>query len=225
MQKTRNALIAGASGLVGGYCLRLLLQSSRYSQVISIGRHDLPLIHPKLDQQTVDFKHLKNYAADLAADDIYCCLGTTIKKAGSKEAFYQVDHTYVVQLAALAAKRGASQLLVVSAMGANPASWFFYNKVKGQMERDVQQLGFEAVHVFRPSLLLGNREEERTGEELATHIMKPLSHLMVGPLAKYKPVEAEDVARAMLFAAMQEREGTHIYLSDQLPGMAAALEL
>ncbi|MEJ8756290.1 oxidoreductase [Pontibacter sp. H259] len=223
MHKTRNALIAGASGLVGSHCLRLLLTSERYSQVISIGRRDLPLIHPKLDQKVIDFNNLKKYSSELAADDVFCCLGTTIKKAGSKENFYKVDHTYVVELAKVTAAKNANQFLVVSAMGADAGSMIFYNKVKGEMERDVQQLDFRAVHIFRPSLLLGEREEQRTGEEFASKIMRPLSGLMVGPLRKYKPILAEDVAKAMLWAADQRANGVHIYPSDELHGMAAKL--
>ncbi|MER2996506.1 oxidoreductase [Pontibacter populi] len=221
MHKTRNALIVGASGLVGGHCLRLLLASERYSQIISAGRRDLPLIHPKLDQKVIDFDNLKKYSTELAADDVYCCLGTTINKAGSKENFYKVDYTYVVELAKLAAAKNAGQFLVVSAMGADAGSMFFYNKVKGEMERDVQDLDFRAVHIFRPSLLLGEREEERTGEELASKIMKPLSSLMIGPLSKYKPIPGEDVAKAMLYAAGQNRGGTQIYTSDKIAKMAA----
>ena len=220
MHKTRNALIAGASGLVGGHCLQLLLKSDRYSQVISIGRRDLPLIHPKLDQKVIDFNNLKKYASEFAADDVFCCLGTTIKKAGSKENFYKVDYTYVVELAKLAASKNASQFLVVSAMGADASSMIYYNKVKGEMERDVQQQDFRAVHIFRPSLLLGDREEERTGEELASKIMKPLSGLMIGPLRKYKPIEAEDVAKAMLHAADLRSSGVHVYPSDEIAEMA-----
>lgn len=223
MHKTRNALIAGASGLVGSHCLRLLLDSDRYSQVISIGRREVPLIHPKLDQQIVDFDNLKKFRSDLAADDVFCCLGTTIKKAGSKENFYKVDHTYVVELAKAAVAKNASQFLVVSAMGADAGSMFFYNKVKGEMEHDVQQLNYKAVHFFRPSLLLGERDEERTGEAFASKIMKPLSGLMVGPLRKYKPIEAEDVAKAMLYAAAANVPGVHIYPSDKIADMANEL--
>jgi uncharacterized protein YbjT (DUF2867 family) len=222
MHKTRNALIAGASGLVGGHCLRLLLASDRYSQIISIGRRELPLIHPKLDQKVIDFDNLKKYSSELAADDVFCCLGTTIKQAGSKENFYKVDHTYVVELAKVTAAKNAAQFLVVSAMGANAGSMIFYNKVKGEMERDVQQ-DFRAVHIFRPSLLLGEREEHRTGEEFASKIMRPLSGIMVGPLRKYKPILAEDVAKAMLWAADQQATGVHIYPSDELAEMAAKL--
>ena len=223
MQKVRTALIAGASGLVGGHCLNLLLQSDRYSQVTSIGRHDLPLIHPKLEQKVVDFNKLKTASAALVADDVFCCLGTTIKKAGSKDAFYKVDHTYVVELAKITSQKGASQFLVVSAMGADASSMFFYNKVKGEMERDVQQQEFDAVHIFRPSLLLGEREEKRSGEEWASKIMKPLSNLMVGPLKNYKPIEAETVAKAMVYAAAQDHKGKFTHSSDDIATLGAKL--
>ena len=221
MHKTRTALIAGASGLVGSHLLRLLLQSERYSQVISVGRRELPLIHPKLDQQVVDFDDLKKYKSELVADDVFCCLGTTIKKAGSKEAFYKVDHTYVLRLAEITLEKNATQFLVVSAMGANAGSMIFYNKVKGEMERDVQQLGFPTIHIFQPSLLLGEREEHRTGEEMGAMLMKPLSRLMLGPLRKYRPIQAETVAKAMLQAAAKDQQGTHTYPSDQIQQVGA----
>ncbi|OKL41971.1 NAD-dependent epimerase/dehydratase family protein [Pontibacter flavimaris] len=219
MQKVRTALIAGASGLVGGHLLSLLLRSERYSQVISIGRHELPLIHPKLDQQVINFDRMKDYAADMVADDIFCCLGTTIKKAGSKENFYKVDHTYVTQLAEITARKGAIQFLVVSAMGANARSMVFYNRVKGEMERDVQQQPFNTVHIFRPALLLGEREEKRAGEDFASKVMRPLSGLMIGPLEKYKPIEGETVARAMLAAAKAEKTGKYTHPSDEIARM------
>ncbi len=223
MHRTRNALIAGASGLVGSHCLQLLLNSERYSQVISIGRRELPIIHPKLDQRVIDFNKIDRYATELAADDVYCCLGTTIKKAGSKEEFYKVDHTYVTRLAEVTLKKQASQFLVVSAMGADAGSMIFYNQVKGKMEDDVLQMGFEAVHIFRPSLLLGEREEHRTGEEFAAKVMKPLQGLMVGPLRKYKPVQAETVAKAMLYAASQDKKGNFIHPSDEIQQMGSKL--
>lgn len=223
MQKVRFALIAGASGLVGSHCLAQLLKSDRYSHVIAIGRRELPLLHPKLEQKVIDFNKLRSYAADLEADDVFCCLGTTIKKAGSKEAFYKVDHTYVVELAKITANKGASQFIVVSSMGADANSMFFYNKVKGEMEQGVLLQNFDAVHILRPSLLLGERTEHRTGEELAARIMKPLSSLMVGPLKKYRPIEAETVAKAMLYAAQQQQRGVHIYPSDKIAELGAKL--
>lgn len=205
--------------MVGGHLLSLLLKSDRYSQVISVGRHELPLIHPKLDQQVINFDRMKDYAADLVADDIFCTLGTTTKKAGSKENFYKVDHTYVTQLAEITARKGARQFLVVSAMGADAGSMFFYNKVKGEMERDVQQQPFDSIHIFRPALLLGEREEKRSGEELASKVMKPLSGLLIGPLQKYKPIEGETVARAMLAAAKTEKTGKYIHPSNEIARM------
>ncbi|MCJ8165749.1 NAD(P)H-binding protein [Pontibacter sp. E15-1] len=223
MQKVRNALIVGASGLVGGHLLHLLLKSQRYSEVISVGRRELPLLFPNLEQRVIDFDNMKGFASDLVADDIFCCLGTTIKKAGSKEAFYKVDHTYVTQLADITAQKGASQFLVVSAMGADASSLFYYNKVKGEMEEHVRAQPFGSVHLFRPALLLGEREEHRTGEELASKIIKPLSGLMIGPLEKYKPIEAETVARAMLYAASQDQRGIHIHPSDDIAELGAKL--
>ncbi|EJF09989.1 oxidoreductase [Pontibacter sp. BAB1700] len=216
MHRTRTALIAGASGLVGSHLLLMLLQSDRYSQVISVGRRELAIIHPKLDQQIVDFDNLKKSASELAADDVFCCLGTTIKKAGTKDAFYKVDHTYVTQLAEITLRRNATQFLVVSAMGANASSRIFYNRVKGEMERDIQALGFTSLHIFRPALLLGEREEHRTGEEISARIMKPLSMLMIGPMRKYRPIKAETVASAMLRAAAQDQKGDKVYLSDEI---------
>ncbi|MBF8963682.1 oxidoreductase [Pontibacter sp. FD36] len=216
MHRTRTALIAGASGLVGSHLLLMLLQSDRYSQVISVGRRELAIIHPKLDQQIVDFDNLKKSASELAADDVFCCLGTTIKKAGTKEAFYKVDHTYVTQLAEITLRRNATQFLVVSAMGADASSRIFYNRVKGEMERDIQALGFTSLHIFRPALLLGEREEHRTGEEISARIMKPLSVLMIGPMRKYRPIKAETVASAMLHAAAQDQKGDKVYLSDEI---------
>lgn len=207
--------------MVGGHLLSLLLKSQRYSEVISVGRRDLPLLFPNLEQRVVDFDNLKEFAADLVADDIFCCLGTTIKKAGSKDAFYKVDYTYVAQLAEITAQKGASQFLVVSAMGADAGSLFFYNKVKGEMEQHVKEQPFTAVHVFRPSLLLGEREEHRTGEEFASKIMRPLSGLMVGPLEKYKPIEAETVAKAMVYAASQDERGFHVHPSDKIAALGA----
>ncbi|WP_299987281.1 oxidoreductase [uncultured Pontibacter sp.] len=216
MHRTRTALIAGASGLVGSHLLLMLLQSDRYSQVISVGRRELAIIHPKLDQQIVDFDNLKKSASELAADDVFCCLGTTIKKAGTKKAFYKVDHTYVTQLAEITLRRNATQFLVVSAMGADASSRIFYNRVKGEMERDIQALGFTSLHIFRPALLLGEREEHRTGEEISARIMKPLSMLMIGPMRKYRPIKAETVASAMLRAAAQDQKGDKVYLSDEI---------
>jgi uncharacterized protein YbjT (DUF2867 family) len=224
-QTPKTALIAGASGLVGSYCLRLLLGSARYSKVIALGRHPLPMQHPKLQQLIVDYDRLDNYRHSLIADDIYCCLGTTIKEAGSKENFYKVDFSYVRKLAAITSANFASQFLVVSSLGANPNSPVFYSRVKGQMEAAVTPMPFLAVHIFQPSLLLGPRPQKRFGEQMAQAVLPRLKFLLLGPLKKYRPVKAESVARAMLYAAMQDGAGVCRHPSDKIDDEARELIL
>lgn len=212
----KTALIAGASGLTGSMCLRLLLQNDRYAKVIALGRSPLPMQHPKLEQLVVDFDKLEKYKHSLIADDIYCCLGTTIKKAGSKANFYQVDYTYVTTLARITAANFASQFLVVSAMGANPNSLIYYSRVKGLMEEAVKPLSFLAVHIFQPSLLTGPRVEKRLREKLAQVTMQTLRFLLVGALRKYRAISADRVAKAMLHAAKQDGAGVRIYTSEKI---------
>jgi uncharacterized protein YbjT (DUF2867 family) len=220
MVSPKVALIAGASGLVGGECLHLLLNSPRYNKVISVGRVTLPIRHPKLQQLVVDFNNLEKNRHSLMADDVYCCLGTTIKKAGSKDKFYQVDYTYVVKLAKLTASHFASQFLVVSALGADAHSRIFYNRVKGEMEEAVKALPFTSVHIFQPSLLLGERQEFRLGEKFATSLMKGVGFIFNGPLRKYKGIPAKAVAKAMLEAAKQDGGGVLVHSSEQMQEFA-----
>lgn len=216
----KTAIIAGASGLIGRHCLNLLLQSGRYRKVISIGRRTLPVEHPKLEQKLVDFDILESYTPSLMADDIYCCLGTTINKAGSKENFYKVDYTYVVKLATITAANFASQFLVVSALGADAASRIFYTQTKGKMEAAIKPLPFLGIHLFQPSLLLGARSENRPAEKLAQVVTKLVPFLFMGPLQKYKPIHARNVAKAMLYAAAQDGAGISIYPSARIAAVA-----
>lgn len=216
MVSAKVALIAGASGLVGGHCLQLLLQSPRYHKVISVGRKTLPIQHPKLQQLEVNFDNLEKHRHSLVADDVYCCLGSTIKKAGSKENFYKVDYTYVVKLAKLTASHFATQFLVVSALGADAQSRIFYNRVKGEMETTVKSLPFTAVHIFQPSLLLGDRQEARLGEKIAAKAMTWFGFLMQGPLKPYRAIQAKTVAKAMLEAAKQDGGGVKIHSSEEM---------
>ncbi|GAB2957539.1 oxidoreductase [Hymenobacter coalescens] len=210
------ALIAGASGLVGSQLLPLLLSCGRYAKVISIGRRQLSLVHPRLEQRVVDFDRLEDHRLSLIADDVYCCLGTTMRQAGSREAFYQVDFLYVVKLAALTAANFAAQFMVVSAMGADVASAFYYSRVKGDMEAAVRQAPFRAIHIFRPSLLLGSRPEKRLGEQLGAALLRLVSPLLLGPLRRYRGIDAQVVAQGMLNAAYQEGGGVRVYLSDEI---------
>ncbi|MFH2132140.1 MAG: oxidoreductase [bacterium] len=212
----RRALVLGGSGLTGGHCLELLLQDDAWGQVSVLVRRPLSLTHPRLVQHQVRFDDLTEALAEIQADDVFCCLGTTIKKAGSREAFYQVDYTYPVEIAKLSLAGGATQFLLVSAMGANPDSSVFYNRVKGEVEQAIDPLGFRGFYIFRPSLLLGKRQERRPAEEIGQKLATGLSFGFVGPLKKYKPIEAKAVASAMVETARNQPLGKQIYQSHQI---------
>ena len=222
MRKT--ALLAGASGLIGSHLLPLLLESERYSKVIVVGRKAVPLQHPKLTQVVTELDKLQDVRLQLIADDVFCCLGTTMKQAGSKEAFYKVDFLYVVTLAALTAANFAAQFLVVSALGADADSAVYYSKVKGDMEESVRQLPFRAIHIFRPSLLLGERAQPRLGERLGAVVLGVLRPLLRGPLHKYRPVTGATVALAMLRAAEEDGGGVRVHLSDEIAAEGGAIQ-
>ena len=209
MQKT--ALLAGATGLIGSQLLLLLLNSERYAKVIVVGRKAVPTIHPKLVQVVTELDRLEAVRLKLIADDVFCCLGTTMAQAVSKEAFYKVDFLYVVELAALAAGNFAAQFMVMSSMGADAESRIYYSKVKGEMEAAVRQTPFRAIHIFRPSLLLGKRAAPRLGERLGAVGLGLLRPLLRGPLLKYRPVAGAAVAAAMLQAAEEDSSGVRVH--------------
>ncbi len=207
------AVIAGATGLIGKQLLDLLLNDPEYHAVKAIVRSVIDVTHPKLKQIVVDFERLQEQADELKADVVFCCLGTTMKKAGSKDAFRKVDFHYPLELAKVTHAYGAQQFLIVSALGADRHSSIFYNKVKGETEDAIADVGFQACHIFRPSLLLGPRKEERAGEDAAKVFYKLFAFLIP---AKYKAIESIKVAKAMLFYARQEQGGVHIHESKAL---------
>lgn len=212
----KTALLVGATGLVGSALLPLLLAADRYAKVIVVGRRPVPFVHPKLVQVVTELSELDSVRLRLIADDVYCCLGTTMRQAGSKAAFFEVDFRYVVQLAALATANFAAQFLVVSAMGADAASRFYYNRVKGEMEATVRQAPFRALHIFRPSLLIGQRAAPRLGEQVGAFFLQLVGPLLRGSWRNYRAVPAAAVAQAMLRAAESEDRGVHIHESGSL---------
>jgi uncharacterized protein YbjT (DUF2867 family) len=209
MKKT--ALLAGATGLVGSTLLPLLLASERYAKVIVVGRRALATQHPKLTQVVTELSQLEAERLHLIADDVYCCLGTTRKQAGSKEAFFEVDFLHVVQLAAITAANFAAQFLVVSSLGADVESPFYYSQVKGEMEAAVRQTPFRAIHIFRPSLLLGQRAAPRLGERIGGWLLTLVRPLLRGTWQKYRPITATAVAQAMLQAAAEDGGGIRVH--------------
>jgi uncharacterized protein YbjT (DUF2867 family) len=204
----KTALIAGASGLTGGYLLNLLLESPEYSTVIAYVRKSSGLTHPKLKEMLVDWETLQE---PVAAEDVFCCLGTTIKIAGSQEAFRRVDYDYPLQLAQLQFRGGSQQFLLVSAMGADAESSIFYSRVKGELENALQSIGYNSLHIFRPSFIAGPRKESRPGEKIGLAIFSLLAPLFIGPLKKYAPIQAEHIARAMLRTAQKNEPGMRVY--------------
>lgn len=206
----RVALVAGATGLVGGQLVTTLLEDQRYSVVKAITRTPLTKSHPRLENFTVDFEELVQYHEELEADDIFCCLGTTMKTAGSKEAFEKVDYHYPLGLAKRCKELGATQYLLVSALGANAKSSVYYNRVKGRVEEAITNVGFDALHIFRPSLLVGPREEHRSGEAAAKWFFRTFGLFIP---SKYKAIASIKVARAMAHFARSGAPGVHIHES------------
>lgn len=212
----KTALVAGATGLVGRHLTEELLQSPQYGRVILILRRKLPLEHPKLEQRVIDFNRLQREIQDLRAEDVFCCLGTTIKKAGTREVFRQVDHKAPLGLARHALQTHAHRFLVITALGADPGSRIFFNRVKGELEEDLKQLQLPSLHLFRPSLLLGEREEFRFGESVSGVILPALSFALQGKLKKYRAIHGQVVARGLMTAAQREDPGVHVYESDRI---------
>jgi uncharacterized protein YbjT (DUF2867 family) len=219
----KSALLVGGTGLVGGHCLQLLLASPEYSRICVIGRRPLETRHLKLQQVTVEFDALPEDVAVFGVDDVFCCLGTTIAKAGSQEAFTRVDRDYPKIIAEVAVKYGAKQFLLVSSVGAGAASSNFYLRTKGEVEGAISALPFQAVHILRPSMLLGERAEFRWKERLFEPMMRGLQWMFVGALRKYRPIEARDVARAMVNAARRGGRGVQIYEGSELERLSAEM--
>lgn len=211
----RTALLAGATGLVGSAVLTRLLASPRYRKVVVLVRRPVGAMAPKLEQQVVDFGRIESHPLAVAVDDVFCCLGTTIKVAGSQAAFRQVDHDYLVALARMAAGNGAKRFAMISALGADAGSSVFYNRVKGETEADVAALALPHYWFLRPSLLAGARTENRVGERIGLAVAGLIGPLMVGSLRRYRAIHADTVAAAMLALVASDRSSGPVE-SDEL---------
>jgi len=200
---TRKALLLGATGLVGNDCLANLLESDEYEQVRVLCRRPLSVEHPKLDVQVADLDAMEACQSHFQVDDVFCCLGTTMKKAGSRQAFRHVDHDLVVQAAQMAQRSSVQRFLVVSAVNANDGSPFFYARVKGQMETALSGLGLPLVAIFQPSLLRGQREERRLAEDWGNIFNRVIDPLIRWTDAYWLPVDSQKVADAMVGMALE----------------------
>jgi len=216
---SKTAVIAGATGLVGEECLRLLL--NRYPSVVSLVRKPTGRQHPRLVERRIDFERIDTIEIPQGAH-VYSALGTTIKKAGSEAAFRRVDFDYPKMLAVRAAAAGAARFMLVSSVGADKGSGNFYLRVKGELEAVIAQMPLEAAFFFRPSFLIGDREEKRPGEAVGIGVARALSFGLIGPLRKYRAIPAGTVAEAMVSAANSEESGVRIYHYDEMLRLAGS---
>jgi uncharacterized protein YbjT (DUF2867 family) len=216
----RTALIIGATGLVGEQCLKVLLNSNQYGNVIALVRRNTDINHPKLEKIVADFDRPETYQSKIKVDDVYCAMGTTIGKAGSQAAFRKADLEIPLQVAKAALQLGARRFILVSAMGANAKSGIFYNRVKGELEDALAKTGYSALIVFRPSILLGDRKEKRTGEQIGRFVAEKLSFLFSGPLSKYKGTPVDLLAEEMVKLGAGNESGVRIIENDEIFALA-----
>lgn len=210
-----RAVIAGSTGEIGKFLLEYLLEEEAFSEVTSLIRRPSAIEHKKLQNKVIDFEQLPEIEI-FDFEVVFICLGTTIKKAGTQEAFSKVDYDYVVNLTDWAKKCGASQVHIVSAMGADANSRIFYSRVKGEMQNSVKKIGIASTYIYQPSLLDSERQEQRLGERIGILVFRALRFLFVGPLNKYASIKVQDVARGMLQRAKQPREGYFEVPSDKI---------
>jgi uncharacterized protein YbjT (DUF2867 family) len=215
----KAALIAGATGLCGKKLLYSLLSNKEYIRVFILVRKELAIKDSKLTQIVFNYENEQDYQNLPIADIVFCCLGTTIKKSGSKESFKKVDLEYPDRLAKACWEKGYKKLLVITAVGADKHSGIFYNKVKGEVEEKIKSYPFGSIFICRPSILLGDRADFRVGEEIGKFFAKFSSALFFGSFKKYKAIEASCVSNAMLVLANGDETGIHIIESDRLQSL------
>ena len=208
----KRAVVFGSTGFVGSHLLNGLLNSSDYDQVTAVVRKSLNITHPKLRILIGDYDSLADLKSEIAADEINIALGTTKAKSPVEADYYRVDHDYPVLAARIAKERGAKSVFLVTAVGANANSKFFYVRTKGETERDVIALNFENTNIFRPSMIVGDRKENRSLIEGAlTKFWPALNPLLTWKGGKYKGITGEDVAKAMIKSAKNQTAKLKIY--------------
>jgi uncharacterized protein YbjT (DUF2867 family) len=210
----KTALMIGATGLVGSQLLLQLLEDARFGKIIAFGRRALDTSHPKLEARVIDFDAPDSWSSLVQGDVAFSALGTTIAQAGSQEAQKKVDYDYQFAFARAAAKNGVPSYVLCSAASANAGSRMFYARIKGELDRDVQTLGFERVRILRPSLLGGERKQARTGEKIGSVLLGAVNAL--GIARRYREIHGDVVARAMINAAMDPERGTRIFTLDEV---------
>jgi uncharacterized protein YbjT (DUF2867 family) len=207
----KKAIIFGSSGFVGSHLLNELLNSPDYEQVTAVVRKKSSISHPKLNTLIGDYSSLSALEPQISADEIFITLGATRETSPEREKYYQVDHDYPVLAARIAKARGAKSVFLVTAVGANSRSRIFYIRTKGETERDIIALDFEHTRIFRPSMIMGNRQENRPLEEPFIKVWSVLNPILVGKINRYRGMAGEDIARAMKNSAINQSEKLKVY--------------
>jgi uncharacterized protein YbjT (DUF2867 family) len=206
-----KAVIAGATGLVGSHVVQKLVESSQLSEVIAITRRPLDIKHAKLKHIIVeDFSQITKVPADYKNDIYICCLGTTIKDAGSQEDFRKVDFAAILEFGKLAKAHDARSFVLISAMGADPKSSIFYNRVKGETEVALEALNIRSLTIFQPGLLIGDRIKLRRGEKFAIGVFRLLSPILPARLQKMVATQVDHLANRMIEVGLEAQPGTRI---------------
>lgn len=211
----RTALVFGATGLVGTALVNQLLHFPKYTSITLFVRKKIPTTDERINQIVMNFDNLAEVAPLISAHDVYCCLGTTMAKAGSKAAFRRVDYEYPLEIGKIAVKNGVENFTLISSIGATNSRFNFYLRTKYEVETELAKLNFKRFNVVRPSLLLGNRNESRMGEKIGVWMDKVLKPLYFGGMKKYAGIHAETVAKAMIRITLSDERGK-IYESDEL---------
>ena len=215
----KKAILFGSSGFIGSHLLQELLNNDAYEQVTIVVRKEINITHPKLNTLLGDFHSLPQLIENIAVDEVFITLGTTKKHTPNQQEYYQVDHDYPVLAGKIAKENGAKSVFIVTAIGANSNSKIFYSKTKGDAERDIIALDFEQTHIFEPSMILGNRIENRPAEKVFMKIVSLINPLLVGSMKKYKGIDGKDVAKAMIKSAEKQTNKLKIYQWEDMNGL------
>jgi uncharacterized protein YbjT (DUF2867 family) len=197
----KTAILLGATGLTGGILLNKLLKNPRYEKIILFSRSSVKIKSIKIEEHLVNLFQLEKYKEQFKADQVFCCIGTTISKTPNKETYRNIDYGIPVTAAKLCKENGISTFLVISSVGANPESGMFYTKIKGEMQRDVLAQKVEKTYIFQPSLITGDRKENRFIENFAKQAMKIMNYALIGSLKKYQSITPESIASAMIIVS------------------------
>lgn len=215
----KHALVFGGTGLVGSYLLEELAGDPGYDSITSCVRTPKSAQNSRVKEVVVDFDKLKDNRVLFQADEVFICLGTTIKKAGSVANMEKIDRDLPVEIAQMAREGGVKRLAVVSSIGANESASNYYLRIKGEMEHGIRTFDFENIVIVRPSIILGNRKEKRFGESVGRALIKSLSFLLIGRLRRYRGIHARTIAKAMINIFKQDLQEV-IYESDELSDLA-----